>query len=195
MQNSLSSLVDNLSMINKERKNKITVSGIDNKILINKFFNTCQLCNKDLNKFTLLLRKGVYPYEYMDSWKRFKEESLPDKESFYSELNKEGITDEDYAHAQKVWDALNIKNLGEYHDLYVQSDTALLADVFENFRDKCIEKYELDPAHFLSVPGLGWKACLKKTNVELKLLTDNDMLSMFEEGIRGGNVPSNISTC
>ena len=131
----------------------------------------------------------------MDSWKRFKEESLPDKESFYSKLNNEHITDEDYAHAQKVWDTFKIKNLGEYHDLYVQSDTALLADVFENFRDKCIEKYELDPAHFLSVPGLGWKACLKKTNVELKLLTDNDMLSMFEEGIRGGNVPSNISTC
>ena len=131
------------------------VAEIDRKItydaLIEKFPNTHQLCNKDLNKFALLLRKGVYPYEYMDSWKRFKEESLPDKESFYSELNKEGITDEDYAHAQKVWDALNIKNLGEYHDLYVQSDTALLADVFENFRDKCIEKYELDPAHFYLV--------------------------------------------
>ena len=166
------------------------VSEIDKKIsyaaLIEKFPNTYQLCNKDLNKFALLLRKGVYPYEYMDSWKRFKEESLPDKESFYSELNKEGITDEDYAHAQKVWDALNIKNLGEYHDLYVQSDTALLADVFENFRDKCIEIYRLDPAHFLSAPGQAWQACLKKTEVELELLTDNDMLIMFEEGTRGG---------
>ena len=79
-----------------------------------------------------------------------------------------------------------IKNLGEYHDLYVQSDTTLLADVFENFRDKCIEIYELDPAHFLSAPGLAWQACLKKTNVELELLTDNNMLAMFEEGIRGG---------
>ena len=89
----------------------------------------------------------------MDSWERFKKESLPDKEYFYSELNKEHITDEDYAHAQKVWDTFNIKNLGEYHDLYVQSDTALLADVFENFRDKCIEIYILDPAQFLSAPG------------------------------------------
>ena len=128
------------------------VSEIDRKItydaLIEKFPNTHQLCNKDLNKFALLLRKGVYPYEYMDSWKRFKEESLPDKESFYSELNKEHITDEDYAHAHKIWDTLKIKNLGENHDLYVKSDTALLADVFENFRNKCIEKYELDPAHF-----------------------------------------------
>ena len=122
----------------------------------------------------------------MDKWEKFKEESLPDKESFDSELNKEGITDEDYAHAQKVWDALNIKNLGEYHDLYVQSDALLLADVFESFRDKCIEIYELGPAHFLSAPGLAWQACLKKTQVKLELLTDNDMLLMFEKGIRGG---------
>ena len=166
------------------------VPEIDKKIsqieLIEKFHNTYQLCNKDLNKFNLLLRKGVYPYEYMDSRKKSNEESLPDKESFYSELNKEGITNEDYAHAQKVWKVFKIKNLGEYHDLYVQNDTLLLADVFENFRDKCLEIYELDPAYFLSAPGLAWQACLKKTNVKLELLTDNDMLMMFEEGTRGG---------
>ena len=181
-QDSLSNLVDNLSRINNK------VSEVDKKIshasLIEKFPNTYQLCNKDLNKLALLLRKGVYPYDYMDSWKRFKEESLPDKESFYSELNNEHITDEDYAHAQKVWDMFKIKNLGEYHDLYVQSDTSLLADVFENFRNKCIEIYELDPAHFLSAPGLAWQACLKKTGVKLELLTDNDMLTMVEN-IRG----------
>ena len=134
------------------------VSEINNKIsqdeLIKKFPNTYQLCNNDRNKFELLLRKGVYPYEYMDSWKKFKEESLPDKESFYDELNKEGITDEDYAHAQKVWDTLNIKNFGEYHHLYVRSDTSVLADVFEIFRDKCLEIHEFDPAHFLSALGL-----------------------------------------
>ena len=122
----------------------------------------------------------------MDSWKRFKEESLPDKEYFQSKLSNEHITDEDYAHAQKVWRTFKIKNLGDYHDLYVQSDTALLADVLENFRDKCIEIYRLDPAHFLSAPGQAWQACLKKTEVELELLTDNDMLIMFEEGTRGG---------
>ena len=129
--NNMRSTVSSLSQsINK-------VSKINNKIydeLIKKFPNTYQLCNNYHNKFELLLRKGVYPYEYIDSWKRFKEESLPDKESFYIKLNKEGITDEDYAHAQKVWCALNIKNLGEYHDLHVQSDIALLADVFESFR-------------------------------------------------------------
>ena len=159
------------------------VSEINNKIydeLTKKFPNTYQLCNNDRIKFELLLKKGVYPYEYMDSWKRFKEESLPDKESFYSKLNKEVTSDEDYAHARKVWDTLNIKFLGEYHDLYVQSDTALLADVFESFRDKSLEIYELDPAHFLSAPRLAWQPCLKKTQVELELLTDNDMLLMFE---------------
>ena len=87
---------------------------------------------------------------------------------------------------KKVWEAFKIKNLGEYHNLYVQCDTLLLADVFENFRDKCIEIYELDPAHFLSAPGLAWQACLKKTKVELELLTDIDMLLMVEKGTRGG---------
>ena len=135
------------SMTNSLSQSIDKVSGIDNKIsqasLIEKFPNTYQLCDKDLNKFALLLRKGFYPYEYMDSWERFKEESLPDKESFYSELNNEHITDKDYAHVQKVWNLFNIKNLGQYHDLYLQSDTLLLADVLKNFRDKCIEYINL----------------------------------------------------
>ena len=170
MHDSLSNLVDNLSGNDKTSQ----------AALIEKFHSTFQLCNNDLNKFDLLLRKGVYPYEYMDNWKRFKEESLPNKESFYSELNKEHITNEDYAHVQLVWNTFNIKNLGEYHDLYVQSDTALLPDIFENFRDKCIEIYQLDPAHFLTAPRLAWNACLKKTEVELELLTDNDMCLKME---------------
>ena len=110
----------------------------------------------------MLLRKGVYPYEYMDSWERFNETSLPDKKAFYSELNLEDITDKDYAHAQKVFKELKQKNLGDYYGLFVQSDTLLLAYVFGNFRNKCIEIYELDPAHFLSPPGLAWQACLKR---------------------------------
>ena len=88
--------------------------------------------------------------------------------------------------AQKIWKVFGIKNLGEYLDPYVQSNTLLLADVFENFRDKCIEICEPDPAHFLSAPRLAWQACLKKTKVELELLTDIDMLLMVEKGIRGG---------
>ena len=133
-----------------------------------------------------MLRKGVYPYEYMDSWKKFNETSLTSKEDFYSNLNMENIDDIDYRHCNNVFKRFELENLGDYHDLYVQSDTLLLADVFENFRDMCIKEYELDPAHFLSLPGLGWQACLKKTNIELELLTDYDMLLMVEEGIRGG---------
>ena len=122
----------------------------------------------------------------MDSWERFNETSLPDKKAFYSELNLEDITDKDYAHAQKVFEEFKLKNLGDYHDLYVQSDTLLLADVFENFRNKCIEIFEVDPAHVLSAPGLAWQTCLKKTEVKLELLTDNDMLMIIEKEIRGG---------
>ena len=93
----------------------------------------------------------------------------------------ENITDVDYRHAKRVFKNLDNKNLGDYHDLYVQSDTLLLADVIGNFRNKCIEIYELDPAHFLSAPGLAWKACLKKTEVKLELLTNVDMLLMVEK--------------
>ena len=153
--------------------------------LIKKFPSVYQFCYVDINKFVLLLKKGVYLNENMDSWERFDETSLPDQEAFRSELNLEDITEEDYAHGQKVWKKFVIKNLGEYHDLYVQSDTLLLADVFESFRNKCIEIYELNPAHFLSAPGLVWQACLKKTEVELELLTDFDMLLMVEKGIQG----------
>ena len=97
----------------------------------------------------------------------------------------EGITDKDYIHAQKVFKELGLKNLGDYHDLYVQSDTLLLADVFQNFRNKCIEIYEFHPAHFLSVSGLAWQACFKRTEVELELLTNIDMLLMVGKGVRG----------
>ena len=99
----------------------------------------------------------------MDSWERFDETSLPDKEAFYSALNMENIADVDHRHAKRMFKSLN--NLGDYHDLYAQSDTLLLADVFEIFRNKCIETYELDPAHFLSATGLAWQACLKEAEV------------------------------
>ena len=151
-----------------------------------KFLSVYQFCDGDLNKCVLLLRKGAYPCEYMNSWERFDETSLPPKKAFYSELNLEDITDKDYLHARKVWEVFEINNLGEYHDLYVQCDTLLLADVLEKFRDTCIEIYELDPSHFLSAPGLAWQACLKITNVSLELLTDIDMLLMIEARIRGG---------
>ena len=95
-----------------------------------------------------MLRKGVYPYEYMDNWERFNETSLPNKESFYSNLSMENIEDIDYTYGNNVFKIFKLNNLGEYHDLYVQSDTLLLADIFENFRNKFLEVYELDPGHF-----------------------------------------------
>ena len=122
----------------------------------------------------------------MDSWKRFDETLLPNKEDFYSSVNMDDITDVDYKHVKRVFKNFNNKNIGDYYDLYVRSDTLLLADVFENFRNKCIEIYELEPVHFLSAPGLTWQACLKKTEIKLELLTYVDMLLMVEKGIRGG---------
>ena len=125
-----------------------------NKELIKRFVSTYKFCNNDLNKFVMFLRKGVYPCEYMDGWDKFNETSIPSKESFYSNLTLENISETDYRHANNVFKRFKLDNLGDYHDLYVQSDTLLLADVFENLRKACIETYELDPAHFISLPGL-----------------------------------------
>ena len=111
---------------------------------------------------------------------------LPPKEAFYSKLNDDHISNEDYEHAQKVWEAFDCKILKDYHDLYLKSDVILLADVFETFRDPCMTNYELDPAWYYTAPGLAWDAALKMTKVELELLTDIEMLDMAEEGIRGG---------
>ena len=144
----------------KKSYTKLANKSIRNFPTLHKF------CNGDINKLFLLLRKGIYPHEYMDSWERFAENIIPPKKVFYSELNLENITDKDHEHVKNVWEGFEVKYLGEYHDLYVQCDTFLLSHVFENFRNKCIEIYELDPAHFLSAPGLAWQTCLKKTKVE-----------------------------
>ena len=109
------------------------------KKLFESFAKIHEFCNENFNKFILLLKKGVYPYEYMNSWEIFDEKLLHNKKSFYSSLNMEDITSADYRHAKRVHKYFNNKNLGEYYDLYVQSVTLLLADVFENLRNKCIE--------------------------------------------------------
>ena len=137
-------------------------------------------------QLSLLMRKGVYPYEYASSCARFDDKQLPPKEAFYSKLSGEGISDDDYKHAHAVWDEFGMKTFKDYHDLYNKSYVLLLADVFENFRDVCMKNYQLDPAWYYTAPGLAWDAALKKTGVELELLSDPDMLLMFEKGIRGG---------
>ena len=141
-------------------------------------------------QYELLVKKGIYPYEYMSSWDKFKETKLPPEEAFYSKLNMVGVSSENYQHARSVWKEFEIKNLGEYHDLYLKTDVILLANVFEAFRQVCLKNYDLDPAHFYTTPELAWKACLKKTRIMLELLLDPEMLLMFERGIRGGNTQS-----
>ena len=145
----------------------------------------------------LMLRKGVYPYEYMTGVQRFCEKSLPPKEEFASLLGAgvisesdtialSHISEEDYRHAQRVFEAFGCENLADYTELYCKSDVLLLADVFESFIDVCLKKYKLDPSHYITAPALSWDAMLKMTDVKLKLLTDSDMHLFFEEGIRGG---------
>ncbi|XP_068735762.1 uncharacterized protein [Montipora capricornis] len=127
----------------------------------------------------------VYPYDFMDSFDKFNEK-LPSKEDFHSILNDQHITDDQYKHAQNVWNTFNLKNMGEYHDLYLKSDILLLADVFENFRKTCLQYYKLDPCHYFTSPGLSWDAMLKMTDIKLELMTDIDMFQFIEKGMRGG---------
>ena len=147
------------------------------------FHNTKQVFKKNVN---LLTRKGVYPYDYVSSLEKLSETQLPPKEEFYSKLNDEEISDDDYQHAINVWNTFECKSIRDYHNLYLKSDVLLLSDVFENFRKTCLKHYNLDPAHYYTSPGLAWDACLKETGQELQLLSDYDMLMMFERGIRGG---------
>ena len=147
------------------------------------FHNTKKIFKKDVK---LLTRKGVYPYDYVSSLEKLSETQLPPKEEFYSKLNDEDISDDDYQHAINVWSTFKCKTIRDYHDIYLKSDVLLLADVFENFRKTCLKHYNLDPAHYYTSPGLAWDACLKETGQKLQLLHDYDKLMMFERGIRGG---------
>ena len=164
MSSSLDSLVNNLA------KGGHQFSGFEN-------YNSEQR--------ELLIRKGVYPYEYMNSWDKFEETRLPSIDKFYSKLNMSGIGESEYQHARNVGDKFKLKNMGDYHDLYLKTDVILQTNVFESFRSVCLSNYGLDPAHFYTAPRLAWKACLKNTGVNLELLKDPDMLLMFERGIRG----------
>ena len=147
---------------------------------------------KNLDKYytpeqtELIKQKGFYPYEYMDTEEKFNDMKLPPQEAFYSKLSGRGITEKDYKHAWNVWNTFKMKTFKEYHELYNVTDVLLLADVFENFRDLCLKIYGLDPVYYFMAPGLAWDACLKMTNIELELLSNHNMLLMFEKGIRGG---------
>ena len=176
---------------------------LDEEVLKKNFNHTSRFLGCD-EKFLLMIQKGVYRYEYMDGWEKFEERSLPPKYAFYSRLSMKGISDRGYEHAQQVWNIMEKKTLGCYHDTYLKTDVLLLADVFETFRNTCLKNYKLDPAHFYTAPGLAWQALLKTAaeycehekrrkdcelcpdEFRLELLTDIDMLLMVEKGIRGG---------
>lgn len=136
--------------------------------------------------FAMLVRKGVFPYEYIDDYEKLKETKLPPIESFYSSLTDSSVSESDYKHAQNVWQKFGIRSIGEYSDLYLKTDVLLLADVFENFRATCQSTHSLDPAHYFGTPGLSIDAMLKYTGVSIELFTDVDMLMFTERGIRGG---------
>ena len=137
-------------------------------------------------KLSLMSQKGVYPYDFMDSFEKFNQMELPAKKQFYSILNDQHITNDEYDHARKVWKTFNIKTMGEYHDLCLKSDMLLLADVFESFRKTCLQYYKLDPCHYFTSPGLSWDTMLKMTNFKLELMTDVDMFRFIEKGMHGG---------
>ncbi|KAJ8912343.1 hypothetical protein NQ315_014710 [Exocentrus adspersus] len=137
-------------------------------------------------KCKLLLRKGVFCYDYVDNMNKLQEIQLPRQEDFYSILTDEGISLEDYEHAQNVWRTFCCRNLGEYADLYLKTDVMLLTDIFEQFRATCHETYGLDPAHYYTLPGYTWDAMLKHTKCSLETIQDVDILLFFESGVRGG---------
>lgn len=147
MTSSLNNLVVNL-----------TKSGLDKLKETEKVFK---------DQIELISRKGVYPYDYMSSIDKFDETEMPPKEEFYSKLNDCHISAEDYEHAKKVWAEFRMKTMGEYHDLYLKSDVLLLADMFEEFRNVCLENYKLDPAWYYTTPGLAWDTALKVTKSSL----------------------------
>ncbi|XP_037805797.1 uncharacterized protein LOC119599924 [Lucilia sericata] len=142
----------------------------------------------DKSKFNLLIRKGVFPYTYINSVEKLQEPCLPTIDEFFNKLTESECSIEDYAHAQKVWNTFECKTLEDYLMLYLRSDVLLLADVFENFRLVCKNIYNLDPCHYYTAPGLSWDAMLKITNIKLDLLTDIEMINFLQKGIRGGIV-------
>ena len=193
---------DNMSCIpnNTERYLSFTIDNL-------RFIDSCQFLNASLDslatnlkendfvhsrrhtpieKFHLITRKGVFCYDYWDGPDKASESSLPPPEAFYSRLKEEGITDEEYRHAQRVWTEFQLQTLGDYHDLYLKTDTLVLADVFETFRSTCLQQYRLDACHYFSSPGLSWDAMLKMTNVKLELMTDRSMHDIIDKGIKGG---------
>ena len=173
------SFIDSLQFMNSSLEKLASNLSEDDFIYTKKYFT-------DPVQFNLMKRKGVYPYDYMDSFSKFNDTELPHREKFYSLLTDENISEDAYSRAENVWNTFNLQNMGEYHDLYLKTDILLLTDVFENFRKTCLTYYKLDPLHYITSPGLAWDAMLKMTKINLELITDIDMQLFIEKGLRGG---------
>ena len=171
--------IDSLQFLNSKLEKLASNLSEDDFIYTKKYFT-------DPVQFNLMRRKGVYPYDYMDSFSKFNDTELPKIEEFYNLLDDVNISEDNYNHAKNVWNTFNLQNMGEYHDLYLKTDILLLVDVFENFRKTCLTYYKLDPLHYITSPGLAWDAMLKMTGINLELITDIDMQLFIEKGIRGG---------
>ena len=144
------------------------------------------LMSEDFEYLELVKENGIYPYEYMNSFKKFSEDKLSDKSKFFSSLKDSGINEEQYNRAINVWEMFKIKNLGEYHNLYLKTDVLLLTDVVEKFIKTCLDYYSLDPCHYFSTPGLSFNAMLKMTGVKLQTISDISVHLFIEKGMRGG---------
>ena len=173
------SFIDSLTYLNSSLE-KLAANLEDKDFIYTKDYFT------DPVQFGLVKRKGVYPYDYMDSFSKFNDMELPERKEFYSLLIDKNISEDDYKHAKDVWNTFNLQNMGEYHDLYLKTDILLLTDVLENFRKTCLTYYKLDPLHYITSPGLAWDAMLKMTGINLELITDIDMQLFIERGMRGG---------
>ena len=142
---------------------------------------------KEIKKYKTTPRvKGIFPYDYVDSFEKYNEKIIPNNKYFYNKLSKTNVSPQEKRQFIKVWLSINNCDLGKYSDLYLKTDVLILADVLENFRELSLKHYKLDPVNYLTIPSLSWQAMLNHTQVKLELLHDYDMYKLFEDGIRGG---------
>ena len=173
------SFIDSLKFLNSSLEKLASYLSNDDKRILRKHF-------PDENQFNLLIRKGVFPYEYVTNMSVLNDTNLPSQNDFYNKMNDTHITNSDYMHALNVWNTFDCKNLGEYSDLYLKTDVLLLSDIFIQFRNTLLKSHALDICHYVTLPSYTFDAALKYTQVELELLTDIDKIMLFEKGIRGG---------
>lgn len=172
--------LDSLQFLNASLSNLVSNLLGSSK---NNFKILTEVFGEDSKKVT---RKGVYPYEWVDSFKKFEFKGIPPREVFYSQLRNENISEDDYNYALEIYNHFNMTNFGDYHDLYLLTDCLLLACVFENFRDMSMNFFQLDPAYFYSAPGLAFEAALLKTRVTLEKIRDHEIYLFLEKLLRGG---------